>query len=49
MRSYARQGQQHLALRQYLDCASAVQDALDTRPEQRTVDLYEQIRRREPV
>jgi DNA-binding SARP family transcriptional activator len=49
MRCYARQGQQHLALRQYLDCTAALQDALDTRPEPRTVDLYEQIRRREPV
>jgi DNA-binding SARP family transcriptional activator len=49
MRCYARQGQQHLALRQYLDCASALEDALDTRPEPRTVELYEQIRRREQV
>jgi len=49
MRCYARQGQQHLALRQYLDCTAALHDALDTRPEPRTVDLYEQIRRREPV
>jgi DNA-binding SARP family transcriptional activator len=49
MRCYARQGQQHLALRQYLDCAAALQDALDTQPEPRTVELYEQIRRREPV
>ena len=49
MRCYARQGQQHLALRQYLDCTAALQDALDTCPEPRTVDLYEQIRRREPV
>jgi len=49
MRCYARQGQQHLALRQYLDCAAALEDVLDTRPEPETVDLYEQIRRREPV
>jgi DNA-binding SARP family transcriptional activator len=49
MRCYARQGQQHLALRQYLDCAAALEDALDTQPEPRTVELYEQIRRREPV
>jgi DNA-binding SARP family transcriptional activator len=49
MRCYARHGQQHLALRQYLDCARALEDALDTRPEPRTVELYEQIRRREPV
>jgi DNA-binding SARP family transcriptional activator len=49
MRCYARQGQQHLALRQYLDCAAALQDALDTAPEPTTVELYERIRRREPV
>ena len=49
MRCYARQGQQHLALRQYLDCAAALQDALDTPPEPRTVELYERIRRREAV
>ena len=49
MRCYARQGQQHLALRQYLDCAAALESALDTLPEAQTVELYEQIRRREPV
>jgi DNA-binding SARP family transcriptional activator len=49
MRCYARQGQQHLALRQYLECAGALEEVLDTRPEPRTVELYEQIRRREPV
>jgi DNA-binding SARP family transcriptional activator len=49
MRCYARQGQQHLALRQYLDCATALEAALETRPEPQTVELYEQIRRREPV
>jgi DNA-binding SARP family transcriptional activator len=49
MRCYARQGQQHLALRQYLDCAAALEAALDTLPEPQTVELYEQIRRREPV
>jgi DNA-binding SARP family transcriptional activator len=49
MRCYARQGQQHLALRQYLDCARTLGEALDTQPEARTVELYEQIRRRESV
>jgi DNA-binding SARP family transcriptional activator len=49
MRCYARQGQQHLALRQYLDCAAALESALETLPEPQTVELYEQIRRREPV
>ena len=49
MRCYARQGQQHLALRQFLDCEAALRDALETRPEPATVELYEQIRRHEPV
>jgi DNA-binding SARP family transcriptional activator len=49
MRCYARQGQQHLALRQYLDCSHALGQALDTEPEGATVELYERIRRREPV
>ena len=49
MRCYARQGQQHLALRQFLDCEAALQAALETRPEPQTLELYEQIRRREPV
>jgi DNA-binding SARP family transcriptional activator len=49
MRCYARQGQQHLALRQFLDCAAALQDVLDTRPEPQTLELYERIRRHEPV
>jgi DNA-binding SARP family transcriptional activator len=49
MRCYARQGQQHLALRQYADCARALDEALDMQPEPETVELYEQIRCREPV
>jgi DNA-binding SARP family transcriptional activator len=49
MRCYARQGQHHLALRQFLDCAAALEEMLETRPEPETVELYEQIRRREPV
>jgi DNA-binding SARP family transcriptional activator len=49
MRCYAREGQPHLALRQYLDCARALEEALDTRPGAKTVELYEQIRGHEPV
>jgi DNA-binding SARP family transcriptional activator len=49
MRCYARQGQLHLALRQYVDCARMLHEALDVRPEARTVALHEQIRRHEPV
>ena len=49
MRCYARQGQHHLALRQYLDCTQVLDEALHTRPEAQTVALHEQIRRHEPV
>jgi DNA-binding SARP family transcriptional activator len=49
MRCYARQGQQHLALRQYLDCSTALEEALATAPGAQTVELYEQIRRHEQV
>jgi DNA-binding SARP family transcriptional activator len=49
MRCYAREGQQHLALRQYLDCARALEEALETQPGAKTVELYEQIRRHESV
>jgi DNA-binding SARP family transcriptional activator len=48
MRCYARQGQRHLALRQYLECARTLAEALDTEPDSTTVALYEQIRRSEP-
>jgi DNA-binding SARP family transcriptional activator len=49
MRCYARQGQHHLALRQFVDCARTLDEALDTRPEQQTLALYERIRHHEPV
>jgi DNA-binding SARP family transcriptional activator len=49
MRCYSRQGQQHLALRQYQACVEALHDELDVEPAQTTVDLYERIRRRERV
>jgi DNA-binding SARP family transcriptional activator len=48
MRCYARQGQQHLALRQFQDCAQML-EALNIEPEAETIALFEQIRRREPV
>jgi DNA-binding SARP family transcriptional activator len=49
MRCYSRQGQQHLALRQYQACVEALRHELDVEPAPTTVDLYERIRRRERV
>jgi DNA-binding SARP family transcriptional activator len=49
MRCYSRQGQQHLALRQYQACVEALRAELDVEPAPTTVDLYERIRRRERV
>jgi DNA-binding SARP family transcriptional activator len=49
MRCYSRQGQQHLALRQYQACAEALRSELDIEPAPTTVQLYERIRRRERV
>jgi DNA-binding SARP family transcriptional activator len=49
MRSYSRQGQLHLALRQYRICVEALRAELDIDPAAETTALYEQIRRREPV
>ncbi len=49
MRCYARQGQGHLALRQYQACVEALRSELDVAPSSPTIQLYEQIRRRENV
>ena len=49
MRCYSRQGQNHLALRQYQACVEALRGELDVSPSPATVKLYEQIRRRETV
>jgi DNA-binding SARP family transcriptional activator len=49
MRCYSRQGQQHLALRQYQACVEALRAELEVEPAPITVDLYERIRRRERV
>jgi DNA-binding SARP family transcriptional activator len=49
MRCYARQGQHHLALRQYADCVRTLDAALDTAPEAETVALCERIRRHDAV
>jgi len=49
MRCYSRQGQRHLALRQYHLCAEALARVLDVPPMQQTMALYQQIRNGEAV
>jgi DNA-binding SARP family transcriptional activator len=49
MRCYSRQGQPHLALRQYRACVTALRLEMDVEPEPATVELQLRIRRRQPV
>ena len=49
MRCYTRQGQPHLALRQYQACADALDRELGVDPDPATVALAQQIRRHQPV
>jgi DNA-binding SARP family transcriptional activator len=49
MRCFSRQGQQHLALRQYQACVEALRTELDVDPEPATVQLAEHIRHHENV
>ena len=49
MRCYSRQGQQHLALRQYRSCAEALRAELSIEPAVETDALRDQIQRREMV
>jgi len=49
MRCYQRQGQTHLALRQFQACARRLAAELGVDPAQATIALHERIRRREPV
>jgi DNA-binding SARP family transcriptional activator len=49
MRCYSRQGQQHLALRQYRSCAEALKAELSIEPAAETDALRDQIQRRETV
>jgi DNA-binding SARP family transcriptional activator len=49
MRCYARQGQPHLALRQYQTCVEALCDQLGVQPAPATVALDELIRNHEPL
>jgi len=49
MRCYARLNQPHLAVHQYNQCGRQLRDELGIEPTEATRQLYEQIRRREPV
>jgi DNA-binding SARP family transcriptional activator len=49
MRCYSRQGQRHLALRQYQVCVDALRTEMDVVPESTTSTLAERIRRQEAV
>lgn len=49
MRCYSRQGQHHLALRQYQICAETLRAELNVDPAPTTTHLYERIRLREAV
>ncbi len=49
MTCFARLGQSHLAMRQFNACVEALASDLDLAPDDATVELFERIRRREPV
>jgi DNA-binding SARP family transcriptional activator len=49
MRCYSRMDQDHLALRQYRSCVEALLTDLEVTPSPSTVQLFERIRRHEPV
>ena len=49
MRCFTRQGQPHLALRQYQACADALHRDLGVDPDPATAALATQIRRHQPV
>jgi len=49
MRCYNRQGQPHLALFQYRECARVLAEELSIQPSPATIELQDQIRRHEPI
>jgi len=49
MRCYSRQGQPHLALRQFRICVEALRVELGVEPAPETIGLYKRIQCREPV
>ncbi len=49
MRLYARSGHQTLAIRQYKECERILEEELNVRPNEQTLALYEEIKRRRPA
>jgi DNA-binding SARP family transcriptional activator len=49
MRCYSRQGQCHLALRQYQICVEALEAELEVEPSPETKQIYERVRQRERI
>jgi DNA-binding SARP family transcriptional activator len=49
MRCYSREGQYHLALRQYHQCVSMLEQELEVAPSPQTTQIFEKIRRHDPV
>jgi DNA-binding SARP family transcriptional activator len=49
MRCFTRQGQPHLALRQYRACADALDRELGVDPDPATVTLAQRVRHHQPV
>jgi DNA-binding SARP family transcriptional activator len=49
MRCHFRQGQQHLALRQYHQCVKALKDELEVAPGPSIEELYERVRHQEVI
>lgn len=49
MHCYSRQGQYHLALREYLNCVKALRAELEVEPAPETTRIYDRIRRHEHV
>ena len=49
IRCYSRQGQYHLAMRQYQICVEVLRAELDVEPALETKELYKRVRQREPI
>ena len=45
MRAHARNGQPHVAIRQFVECARVLRCDLETMPNRATINLYDQIKR----
>jgi len=49
MRCYSRQGQRHLAIRQFQACLGALREELDVEPDPATIELAERVHRHEQI